>query len=62
MPEVQFPCLSSSSSSNRFFSALSLASSLALYKENTVEPLNNSPSIDQNNLAIEEKKDIFTTE
>ena len=55
MPEVQFPCLSSSSSSNRFFSALSLASNLALYKENTVEPFNNSHSIDQNHLAIGEQ-------
>jgi len=46
--EVQFPNLSSSSSSNSFFSALSLASNLALYKNNTADPVNNSHSEDRN--------------
>lgn len=53
--KVQFFHLSPSSSSNIFFSALSLASNLALQKKNTFELLNNGQSRDQNQVTIEEK-------
>ena len=53
--EVQFTYLSSSSSSNNFFSALSLASNLALNKKNTVDPLHNSHSRDHNKVENRKK-------